>query len=242
LWLLLLPKRIVWFQAFLSLYLLFGALVIIRLAGIDIQNPQGFGIWWGIFTPTEAAAIGAFCTFLLAIGRKRLTRQNLIASFAGSIRTSGMCFVILIGAMIFGYFMAVSRLPAVLADFVITLNIPPLGVLIVILLVFLVLGCLMDSLAMILITIPIFFPIVETLGFDPIWFGVIVTIMSELGLITPPIGVNVFVISGMVPDIPMYKIFRGILPFVIAMVICVILLIAFPQIAIFLPNTMMAMK
>ncbi len=200
------------------------------------------GIWGGLFTPTEAAAVGALCSFLITLGRRKLTRQNLIASFTGSIRTSGMCFGILIGAMIFGYFMAVSRLPTVLADFVTILPVPPLGILIAILIVFLILGCLMDSLAIILITMPIFIPIVSNLGFDLIWFGVMVTLMSELGLITPPIGMNVFVISGMVRDIPMYTIFRGILPFVVAMVVCVAILIAFPQIALFLPNTMMAMK
>lgn len=200
------------------------------------------GIWGGIFTPTEAAAVGAFVAFLLVFGRRQLTRQNLIASLMGTIRTTGMCFGIVIGAMIFGYFMAVARIPMELASFVAGLPVPPLGILVGVLLVYLVLGCLMDSLAMILLTMPIFIPVISALGFDLIWFGVILTLMCEMAIITPPIGINVFVISGMAKDIPMYTIFRGVLPFVVTMAVCVAILIAFPQISLFLPNTMMAMK
>lgn len=196
------------------------------------------GIWGGVFTPTEAAAVGAVVAFLFALGKRRLTWQNLISSFMGTLRTTGMIFAILIGAMIFGYFTAVTRLPMELADFISALPIPRLGVLVCILLVYVFLGCIMDSLAMILLTMPIFTPVVLALGYDPIWFGVIVVLMCEMAIITPPVGMNVFVISGMAKDIPMYTIFRGIFPFVVTIVICVVILIAFPQIATFLPNTM----
>lgn len=200
------------------------------------------GIWGGIFTPTEAAAVGALVSFILIIVRRQLTRQKLVTSFVGAFRTTGMCLGILIGAMIFGYFIAVTTLPMALAKFVSQLPIPPMGILICMLLVYLFLGCLMDSLAMILLTMPIFVPVILTLGFDPIWFGVVLTLMCELALITPPIGMNVFVISGMTEDVPMHTIFRGVWPFVLALIATEAILIAFPQISLFLPNTMMAMR
>lgn len=200
------------------------------------------GIWGGIFTPTEAAAVGALVSFLFVLGRRKLTKNNLIPAFQDTIKTTGMIYVILIGAMIFGYFMTVSGLPMVLADFVGSLPLPPMGILVAILVVYIFLGCLLDALAMILITMPIFLPVLITLGFDLIWFGVLSTLMSELALITPPIGMNVFVISGMVDDIPMHTIFRGILPFAATMILCVAILVAFPQISLFLPNIMIAVK
>jgi tripartite ATP-independent transporter DctM subunit len=199
------------------------------------------GIWGGFVTPTEAAAVGSFVSFLIILLRRQLNRQNLIAAFLGAFKTTGMCLGILIGAMIFGYFIAVTTLPMALAKFVSALPVPPIGILICMLAVYLVLGCLMDALAMILLTMPIFIPVILALGFDPIWFGVILTLMCELALITPPIGMNVFVISGMA-DIPMYTVFRGVMPFVITMAVGVAILIAFPQISLFLPKTMMAMK
>ena len=149
-----------------------------------------------------------------------------------------MVCLILIGAMIFNYFIVVSGLAAALARSVEIFQLPPIGVLIIILFIWLILGCLMDTLAMQLLTLPIFLPIVGALGFDFVWFGILFVIMSEMALITPPIGMNVFVISGMVKDVPMYTIFRGILPFLLAMVLCLALLIVFPQIALFLPNIM----
>jgi C4-dicarboxylate transporter DctM subunit len=199
------------------------------------------GIWGGFVTPTEAAAVGSFVSFLIILLRRQLNRQNLIAAFIGAFKTTGMCLGILIGAMIFGYFIAVTTLPMALAKFVSALPVPPIGILICMLAVYLLLGCLMDALAMILLTMPIFIPVILALGFDPIWFGVILTLMCELALITPPIGMNVFVISGMA-GIPMYTVFRGVMPFVITMAVGVAILIAFPQISLFLPKTMMAMK
>ena len=149
-----------------------------------------------------------------------------------------MIFTILIGATIFGYFMTASGLPVLLVEFIQGLSIPPIAVLVVILLVFVFLGCIMDLAAMTFVVLPIIFPIVQALGFDPIWFGILYVINSEMALITPPIGMNVFVVGGMARDVPMYTIFKGVLPFVLVMAVCTALLIAFPDIVLFLPSTM----
>jgi len=196
------------------------------------------GIYGGILTPTEAAAAGAFSAFVIALIRRKVTRQNLVTSFMNTLRVTGFVFVIIIGAVLFGYFMAASGVSMALADFIISLPFPPLLILISILILYLVLGCLMDAYAMVLITMPILYPLVLGLGFDPIWFGVLIVIMMEMGMITPPIGMNVFVIKGIARDVPMYAIFQGAFPFVIAMTLCVSILIAFPQIALFLPRAM----
>jgi len=196
------------------------------------------GIYGGIFTPTEAAAIGALGCFLFMLGRKQVTRQNLFTILADTGRIVGMIFAILIGATIFSGFLALSRLPVELADWIAALPISRYGILAIILFVYVILGSLMDILAMVLLTVPIFFPLVENLGFDPIWFGVIIVIMMEQGLITPPIGMNVFVLSGVAKDVPMYTIFRGTIPFLLAILIGLVMIIVFPQIALFLPNAM----
>jgi tripartite ATP-independent transporter DctM subunit len=196
------------------------------------------GIYSGVFTATEAAGVGTFCAFFIAVIRRKLTKQNIMTSFRATLRTTGMIFVLIICAQLFSYFIAVSRLSAALTGFIGGLAVPPLGILMAILILYIILGCIMEVFSAMLITMPILFPIIVTLGFDPIWFGVITVIMLEMGLITPPIGMNVFVIAGMARDIPMYTIFKGIWPFVIAMTVCIVLLIAFPQIALFLPYAM----
>jgi tripartite ATP-independent transporter DctM subunit len=196
------------------------------------------GIWGGYLTPTEAAAAGVLVSFILVVVRGKLNRRNMAVAVKGAFMTTGMCLGILIGAMIFGYFIALTTLPMALARFVSSLSIPPLGILVCILVVYLILGCLMDALAMVLLTMPIFIPVILGLGFDPIWFGVILCLMCEMALITPPVGMNVFVISGM-SGVSMYTVFRGIMPFLIAMMVCMILLIAFPQISLWLPRTML---
>lgn len=149
-----------------------------------------------------------------------------------------MIMVILIGANIFGYFVTVTKLAFALADFMGQLHVSPFVVLAIVVAVYAVLGCVMEMLAIVLITVPIFYPVVVAVGFDGIWFGVIVTIMSEMGLITPPVGLNVFVIAGIAKHIPIQTIFRGALPFVVAMFVLIVLLTAFPQIALFLPSHM----
>jgi C4-dicarboxylate transporter DctM subunit len=196
------------------------------------------GIYLGVFTPTEAAAVGAFATFILKFVRRLASRQSIMDSLLSAGRTTGMIFAIMIGAMLLNYFLGITRLPMELATFISELQVPPLVVLLAILAIYLFLGCIMDSLAMILLTVPIFFPIIQKLGIDPIWFGILITRCVEIGLITPPIGLNVFVIAGVARDVPLYDIFRGILPFLAADILEVTLLITFPQIALYLPNTM----
>jgi tripartite ATP-independent transporter DctM subunit len=196
------------------------------------------GIFFGIFTPTEAAAAGAFLTLLLAIVRRQLTWDGFVHSLADTTRISCMVMVIVTGAVIFGHFMAVTRVPYDLADWVSNLPLPKHAIMGVIILVYLFGGCFMDALAMIMLTIPIFFPVSEALGFDPIWFGVVIVLITEMGVITPPVGVNVYVVYGVAKDVPLEVIFRGVLPMLIALLICNLILLIFPQIALFLPSLM----
>jgi C4-dicarboxylate transporter DctM subunit len=196
------------------------------------------GIWGGFFTPTEAAAVGAFAAFLITLLKRRLTKQNLFSALIDTVKATGMIFAIVIGAILFNFFMGVSKLPQGLSSFISTLPVSPLVVLLFVILIFLILGCLMDTIAMALLAIPVVYPTIKNLGFDPVWFGVICTIMSEVGQVTPPVGISVFVVAGMTKDIPMYTVFRGIAPFLLAFAACVALLIAFPQIALFLPGIM----
>jgi C4-dicarboxylate transporter DctM subunit len=196
------------------------------------------GIFFGIFTPTEAAAIGAFLTILIAVFRKQLTWNAFIKSLADTTKISCMIMVIVTGAVIFGHFMAITRLPYELAEWVSSLPLPPHAVMGVIILVYLFGGCFMDALAMIMLTIPIFFPVVQKLGFDPIWFGVVIVLITEMGVITPPVGVNVYVVYGVAKDVPLENIFRGVFPMLLALLLCNLILLIFPQIALFLPNLM----
>ena len=146
--------------------------------------------------------------------------------------------VIVTGAVIFGHFMAITRIPYTLADYVSSLPLPPHAIIGVIILVYLIGGCFMDALAMIMLTIPIFFPVVQTLGFDPIWFGVVIVLITEMGVITPPVGINVYVVYGVARDVPLEKIFKGVFPMLISLLVCNLLLILFPQIALWLPGLM----
>jgi C4-dicarboxylate transporter DctM subunit len=196
------------------------------------------GIYMGIFTPTEAAGIGAFGAFIFAVGKKRLTWTAFKGSLSSSIKTSVMVFVIILGAMLLGYFLTVTRIPFDLAGYVSDLQLNRYVILILILLTFMVLGCVIETMAIILLTVPIFFPLIVQLGFDPIWFGILVVRATEIGLITPPVGLNVFVIKGVAPDVPIGTIFRGIIPFLIADICHVAVLIAFPQLVLFLPGMM----
>jgi len=196
------------------------------------------GIFFGIFTPTEAAAIGAFLTILIAVFRKQLTWHAFVKSVADTTKISCMIMVIVAGAVIFGHFMAITRVPYELAEWVGTLPLPPHAVMGVIILVYLFGGCFMDALAMVMLTVPIFFPVVQTLGFDPIWFGVVIVLITEMGVITPPVGINVYVVYGIAKDVPLQNIFRGVFPMLLALLLCNLILLIFPQIALFLPNLM----
>jgi len=196
------------------------------------------GLFFGIFTPTEAAAAGAFLTLLMAIIRRQLNWKDFTHALADTTRISCMVMVIVTGAVIFGHFMAVTRVPYDLAHWVSQLPLPRHAIMGVIILVYLFGGCFMDALAMIMLTIPIFFPVSQALGFDPIWFGVVIVLITEMGVITPPVGVNVYVVYGVVKDVPLETIFRGVLPMVIALLLCNLIIMIFPQIVLFLPNLM----
>jgi C4-dicarboxylate transporter DctM subunit len=196
------------------------------------------GIIVGWFTPTEAGGIAAFGSILVTLIRRRLSWQGFKDAIVDTVLNSGMIFMVLIGALIMNTFIAMSTIPMELADIVTSFGLPPVFVIGLIILVYLVLGCLIDTMSMILLTIPIFFPVVTGLGFDPIWFGVIIVLVTEIAMITPPIGMNVYVISGVAKDVPMEVIFKGIFPFVVVEIAFVILLIVFPQMALFLPGLM----
>lgn len=194
------------------------------------------GIYFGIFTPTEAAGVGAFGAFLFALGRRRLTWNAFFDSISESVKTTAMIFVVLIGAMVFCCFLALTKLPWVLAETISALAVNRYIVLTAILVSYVFLGCIMEPLGMTLLTVPIFLPVVQALGFDPILFGILVVRTGEMGMITPPVGINVFVIKGVAKDVPLGTIFRGIVPFFIADIFHVALLVAVPQISLFLPS------
>ena len=196
------------------------------------------GIYLGMFTPTEAAAVGAFLAMLLAAVRGALTLRALTDSMLETVRTTGLIFLILIGATLFSQFIAITRIPAELAELLTSLNLPRIVVLTLILATYIALGMFMEGFAMMVLTLPVVFPIITALGYDPIWFGVVMVIVLEMGLIDPPVGVNVFVVKGIAGDVPMNDIFIGILPFWLAMIVAIVILVAVPDIATVLPNSM----
>jgi C4-dicarboxylate transporter DctM subunit len=196
------------------------------------------GLFLGFFTPTEAGAIGVGGAIILGLIRRRLTWGGFSQAVTESTRISCMVLVIVSGAIMFGHFLAITRVPFVAADWIGGLPLPNYAIMAVIVVIYLIGGCFMDALAMILLTIPILFHLVTAIGYDPIWFGVIIVLVAEMGAITPPVGINVYVLSGIARDIPLEIIFKGALPFVLSLLICVALLIAFPEIALFLPNLM----
>jgi tripartite ATP-independent transporter DctM subunit len=196
------------------------------------------GLYGGLFTATEAAGAGAGGAFLIGIARGRLSRADILRSLLETTRTTAAVFTVLIGALLFGYFLTVTQTPQKVTEFMTALGIGRYGVLALMMLMYLVLGCLMDSLAMIILTVPIVFPVIKELGFDPIWFGVIIVMTVELGLIHPPVGMNIFVIKSVVEDVKMSTMFYGVLPFIVTDILRLIILIAFPMIALWLPSHM----
>jgi C4-dicarboxylate transporter DctM subunit len=194
------------------------------------------GLYGGVFTPTEAGGVGASGAFLLGMLRRRLDWAKIRASLLQATRTAAAVFTVLIGALLFGYFLTITQVPQKVTEFLTGLGIGTYGVLALIMLMYLVLGCLMDAMAMIILTVPIIFPLVTQLGFDPIWFGVIIVMTVELGLIHPPVGMNVFVIKSVIPDVTFSSIFKGVLPFIATDILRLVILIAFPIIALWLPN------
>jgi tripartite ATP-independent transporter DctM subunit len=196
------------------------------------------GIYVGAFSPTEAAGVGAFLSLLLAVVRRRVTTSAMSDVLLRTVRTTALVFMIIVGAHIFSPFIALTNIPEDLAELLGDQAMPRIAALMIILLAYIILGTFLEGFAMLVLTLPIVHPLILALGYDPIWFGVVMVIVLEMGLISPPVGVNVFVVKGIAGDIPMGDIFRGILPFWLAMGVCLALLVAFPQIALFLPNTM----
>jgi len=196
------------------------------------------GLYGGFFIPTEAGAVGAVGAFIIGVLRGKLNKDGILQSLLQATRTAAAVFTVLIGALCFGYFLTITQTPQNITAFLTGLGIGPYGVLTLILLMYLVLGCLMDAMAMVILTVPIVFPVVTALGFDPIWFGIIIVMTVELGLIHPPVGMNVFVIKSVIKDVNMSTIFVGVLPFVVTDLIRLVLLILFPLLATWLPMRM----
>jgi C4-dicarboxylate transporter, DctM subunit len=196
------------------------------------------GLYGGLFTPTEAGGMGAGGAFLIGVLRGRLSRRDIRASLLQATRTAAAVFTVLIGALLFGYFLTITQTPQNVTAFLTGLGVGRYGVLALIMLIYLVLGCLMDAMAMIILTVPIIFPVIRTLGFDPIWFGVIIVMTVELGLIHPPVGMNVFVIKSVIKDVNFATIFKGVLPFIVTDLVRLVILVAFPIIALYLPTRM----
>jgi C4-dicarboxylate transporter DctM subunit len=194
------------------------------------------GIYGGLFTPTEAAGVGAFGAAAFAAIRWKLNREMVYEVLSETARTTAMIFFVLMGALIFAEFVSFAGMPEALVELIKLADLAPLAVIFMMVAIYLVLGCVLDSLAMILLTVPIFFPIVTALGFDPIWFGIIIVVVVEIGLITPPIGMNVFVLSAMLPDVPVASIFRGIIPFVGVDILRLCILVLIPSISLVLPT------
>jgi tripartite ATP-independent transporter DctM subunit len=195
------------------------------------------GLFAGWFTPTEAGSIGTASILLITIIRRQIDWSGIKKSLIATVKTTSMIMLMVAGAMVFGRFIAVSRLPFSLATWASELALPSFAVIIIILLIYFVLGFVIDALALILLTIPIFYPVaVDVLGYDPIWFGVIIVLVVALGVITPPVGMNVFIIKGVAKDISVETIFKGVTPFIIALFACIALLLIFPGIVTFLPN------
>jgi C4-dicarboxylate transporter DctM subunit len=199
------------------------------------------GIYFGLFSPTEGAAVGAAGAFLFALIRRKLGWKQFTSSLIETVRTTGMIFFIMVGAMMLGYFFAVTRLPSEIATLISGLAINKYIIWAGIIVLYLFLGCIMDSLAMVLLTVPILFPLMcgpSGLGFNEVWFGIMIVIVVEMGMITPPVGMNVFVIKGMAQDVPAYSIFKGILPFLYTDVVEIVFLTAFPIIVLWLPSVL----
>jgi len=193
------------------------------------------GLFIGWFSPTEAGAVGVIGMVLIGFFRKTLNWENFFSAIYDTARITGMIFLIVSGATIFGYFAAVTQFPSFLSALVSNLHAPPSLIIAIIIIGYLIGGCFMDSLAMVTLTVPILFPLILKLGFDPIWFGVIIVLVVEMGVITPPVGINVYVLSGSLENIPTETIFRGIIPYLIAIIICTFLILFFPKIVLLLP-------
>lgn len=196
------------------------------------------GIYFGFINPTEAGGVGAFCLFCLSLLKRKLTLRGLFSSLLEMARVSTLVLFLVAGATIFSYFLALSTIPMLVSNWIASLSVSRYLVLTFIVLIYLLLGCFLDAVSMMVLTLPVIFPVVLALGFDPIWFGVLAVLMMEAGLITPPVGLNVYTLSGIAKDVPMSEIFKGALPFLTSIFIVVFLIVLFPSLALYLPSLM----
>jgi tripartite ATP-independent transporter DctM subunit len=196
------------------------------------------GLFFGFFTPTEAGAVGAMGTLIIAVARRNIDWKGFVQALFETTRISCMVLVIVAGATIFGHFLAITRIPFDVAGWVAGTHLPSHLVMALIIGVYLIGGCFIDSLAFIMLTVPIFYPVILSMGYDPMWFGVVIVLVTQIGVITPPVGVNVYVVSGVARTVPLEVIFKGVIPLLIALVAGVMVMIPFPQIALFLPHMM----
>jgi C4-dicarboxylate transporter DctM subunit len=194
------------------------------------------GLYVGLFTPTEAGAAGVFFTLVVSVATRRLTWKGLIDSVRETLKISCMVYMLVTGAIIFGRFLAVTRLPFMVADYAAALPVSPYVILAIVLVIYLLGGCFMDSLGFLVLTIPIFYPLGMALNFDPIWYSILLTMVTTMGAITPPVGVNIYVVKALAPDIKLGTIFQSVSFFLVACVVSIIILILFPQLALFIPN------
>lgn len=210
---------------------LIGMWEFVLLFGVSVG-----GIYAGFFSPTEAAAIGAFMAFLVGAVQRKLSLNILVHCFIETLKTTCMLFMIIIGAVIFSYFVVQAQLPNALIEWIQRMDLSPLALILTLVVTYIVLGCFLEGIGLVLITVPVFLPVVVASGYDPVWFGVLVVVVVEMGLIHPPVGMNLFVIQAQVPDIPILSIYKGTLPFLVAPVVLIAVLLVFPEVALFLPR------
>ena len=225
------PEAVSWREKFSALLGVWEPLAIFLLV-------MG-GIYGGLFTPTEAGAMGATVLFLVAIIKRKLNRQNLVGALLEAVRISVMVLFLVAGANVFSYFLALSTIPMKVAGWAAALEVSPYLIHTIIVIIYLFLGCFLDAISMMVLTMPVIYPVILALGFNPIWFGVIAVLMMEAGLITPPMGLNIFTVAGVAKDVPIETIFRGVAPFLLSIFAIVILITIFPKLALFLPNMML---
>jgi C4-dicarboxylate transporter DctM subunit len=194
------------------------------------------GLYVGIFTPTEAGAVGVFFTLVVAVARRRITWKGFTSSVIETLKISAMVFFLVTGAIIFGHFLAVTRLPFMVADFAAGLEVSRYVILTFVLLIYLIGGCFIDSIGFLVLTVPIFFPLGIALGFDPVWYAIILTMVTTMGAITPPVGVNIYVVKALAPEVELSTIFKSVSFFLVACIVCIFILIVFPQIVLIIPN------
>jgi len=196
------------------------------------------GIYAGVFSPTEAASIGAFGAILLGVLGRRLGLKDLRRAIESSVIVSGVLFVIVMGANLFSFFIVQTHLPDLLLDTARAFNLSGLAVMMLIIGGYILLGCFLEGIGMVLITVPVFQPLIVKFGYDPIWFAIVVVVMVEVGLIHPPVGMNLFVIQAQAPDVKITSIYRGIIPFLVAPLILIVLMFLFPGLALWLPKVL----